>query len=344
MSPIAEFITASEASRRLGVSAKALRLYEERNLITPIRTEAGWRTYGPDEMSRAAQIVTLRDLGLSLGQVARVFDGDAQELDRVLATHLINLRKQTSQLADAMEQVRTMRTDLATGRAASAAELVELIDTRDKLHAGFDLPWPWGGERFELHDIQPLTFITGPLGSGKTRLAKRIAETLPGAAYLGLDRLAAGTQSLTSQLDASPDHQSRVKQAMIWLLDERASDPVGLHALVVELEVDTTAVLVVDMPEQGLDGATQNAIAAYLRCRTGNVRRLFVLTRSSAILDLALVGRDETIIYCPANHSPPMLVEDIEGTPGYESVATCLAPPNIRARTEGVIAMRRRIG
>ena len=344
MSSNAEFITASEASRRLGVSTKALRLYEERGLITPIRTEAGWRTYGPDQMSRAAQIAALRGLGFSLGQIARVLDGDAQELDQALATHLISLRNQASHIAEIIEQVRLMRVELAAGRAINAAELTHLIDTGQKLRVAFDLPWPWGSERFELHDIQPLNFITGPLGSGKTRLAKRIAETLPSAAYLGLERLATDTKSLTSQLDASPDHQSRVKQAMIWLLDEGASDSVGLHALVVELEADVTAVLVVDMPEQGLDGATQTAVAVYLRCRKQSARPLFVLTRSSAILDLALVGRDETIIYCPANHSPPMLVEAIEGTPGYESVATCLAPPNIRARTEGVIAMRRRIG
>jgi hypothetical protein len=54
----------------------------------------------------------------------------------------------------------------------------------------FDLPWPWGGERFELADIRALNYIIGPLGSGKTRLAKRIAETLPGAAFLGLERQA----------------------------------------------------------------------------------------------------------------------------------------------------------
>ncbi len=28
------------------------------------------------------------------------------------------------------------------------------------------------------------------------------------------------------------------------------------------------------------------------------------------------------------------------GAPGYESVATCLASPDVRARTEGVVAMR----
>jgi predicted AAA+ superfamily ATPase len=57
------------------------------------------------------------------------------------------------------------------------------------LHVAFDLPWPWGGEPFELRDIRPLTDITGPRGSGKTRLAMRIAEEI-GGVFLGLDRAA----------------------------------------------------------------------------------------------------------------------------------------------------------
>jgi hypothetical protein len=50
------------------------------------------------------------------------------------------------------------------------------------------------------------------------------------------------------------------------------------------------------------------------------------------------VGTDEVIILCPANHSPPMQVAPYPGAPGFEAVATCLASPEVRARTEGVIA------
>ena len=55
---------------------------------------------------------------------------------------------------------------------------------------------------------------------------------------------------------------------------------------------------------------------------------------------LAAVRADEAIILCPANHSPPLIVSPHPGVPGYEAVATCLAPPDVRARTEGVIAFR----
>jgi hypothetical protein len=62
--------------------------------------------------------------------------------------------------------------------------------------------------------------------------------------------------------------------------------------------------VVIDMVEQGLDQATQEALVVHLRRRGPGARPLFLLTRSCAILDLAAVGAEEAIIFCPANHSP----------------------------------------
>ena len=110
--------------------------------------------------------------------------------------------------------------------------------------------------------------------------------------------------------------------------------------MLVALECDAPAVLVVDMVEQGLDQGSQEALMAHLRRRGVAARPLFLLTRSCIILDLAAVGADETIILCPANHSPPTQVAPYPGAPGYEAVATCLASPEVRERTAGVIAWR----
>jgi hypothetical protein len=110
--------------------------------------------------------------------------------------------------------------------------------------------------------------------------------------------------------------------------------------LLTGLEAEGPAVIVVDMLEQGLDQATQEALIAHLRRRGPRARPLFCLTRSSAILDLDAVGSDEAIILCPANHSPPTRVAPYRGTPGYEAVETCLASPAVRARTEGMISWR----
>lgn len=340
MSSSAQFLNPSAAARRLGVSAKALRLYEQHGLITPSRTAAGWRVYGPDEMVRAADIVILRALGLSLSQIARVLGDDLQGLEPALAAHQATLEGRIRQLAGTVVKVRDIRAGLAQGKSPTARELVRLLRPIPGFSAAFDLPWPWGGERFELIDVRPLNYIIGPLGSGKTRLAKRLAETLPNAVFLGLDRLEHGGAAALAQLDADPVLQSRVDQSLAWLVEDGAAASEALVALLVGLESEGAAIVVVDMVEQGLDQATQEALIAHLRRRGPGARPLFLLTRSCAILDLAAMGAEEAIIFCPANHSPPISVAPYPGAQGYEAVATCLASPEVRARTEGVIAWR----
>jgi DNA-binding transcriptional MerR regulator len=340
VSSSAQFLSPSEAAKRLGVSAKALRLYEQRGLVAPIRTAAGWRAYGPDEMDRAAEISALRALGFSLAQVVRVLKGDPQGLEPTLAAHQATLEGRIRHLVGAVDKVRGLRNDLARGQAPTAGELARLLAPAATLSVAFDLPWPWGGERFELRDIRPLNHIVGPLGSGKTRLAQRLAETLPGAAFLGLERLADGGAAARARLDADPALRSRVDQTLAWLVEDGAAVSDALIALIAGLESEGPAILVIDMIEQGLDQAAQQAVIAHLRGRGSGGRPLFFLTRSCAILDLASVGPDEAVIFCPANHSPPIRVAPYPGTPGYEAVATCLASPEVRARTEGVIAWR----
>jgi len=317
---------------RLGVSVKALRLYEQRGLIAPPRTEAGWRAYGPEEMARIAEIVALRKLGLSLSQVAHVLQGRSESLEPALAVHQAELEGRIHQLVDTVGQVRRLRADLAAGRMPAAGELTRLLRPVSGFSVAFDLPWPWGGERFELQDIRSLNYIIGPLGSGKTRLAKAIAETLPEAAFLGLDRLID-----PGERDSALN--SRVDEALAWLVEDGATVSDALLGLLAGLEREGPSVLVVDMLEQGLDKETQEALIARLR-RRGPGRPLFLLTRSSSILDLDAMGDDEQIILCPANHSPPTVVRPYPGFPGFEAVATCLASPEVRARTEGVIAWR----
>lgn len=340
MSNSVRFLRPSAAALRLGVSAKALRLYEQRGLVSPSRTPAGWRAYGPDEMARAAEIIALRRLGLSLAQIARVLGDDPQGLEPAMAAHQATLESRIRQLEGAVGKVRELRASLSQGESPTASEPVRLLAPTAGMSVAFALPWPWGGERFELSDIRPLNYIIGPLGSGKTRLARRLAETLPNAAFLGLDRLEQGGAAARAQLEADPALKSRVERALAWLVEDGAAASEALIALLAGLESDGASVVVVDMVEQGMEQAAQQAVIAHLRRRGPGQRPLFLLTRSCAILDLAAVGAEEAIILCPANHSPPSRVAPYPGAPGYEAVATCLASPAVRARTEGVVAWR----
>jgi DNA-binding transcriptional MerR regulator len=318
-----------EAARLLGISPKALRLYEEKGLLKPQRNASGWRFFGEAHLARARQIVALRALGLSLAQVGAVLDGDSSELAAALARHESELGRRLADLSMAMDGVRRLRGDLAAGARPDGPALLAL-GSASGVSVSFDLPWPWGGEPFALGPLQPVTWLTGPLGSGKTRLAQAFAAALPGGVFAGLDRAEAGAARQTP---------SEAEQAALdWLIGEGARPSRALSA-VLQAALDPAASLVVfDLVEEGIDPASQQALGAWLRRYGDGTRPLIVMTRSTCVLDLELATPATPILYCPANHSPPMLVLPLAGSAGYEAVAQCLAPPDVRQRTAGMVA------
>ena len=312
-------LSPAEAAQLLGVSSKALRLYEQRGFVRPIRNAAGWRHYGPEQMKILKEVVALRTLGLSLMQIGSVLSGSSDSLETALAAHQRHLEGDLSGLLDAIERVKIWRTDLSEGRVPSLADLAA-----QKPWLLMSLPWPWAGETFELRRLAPVTYLVGPLGSGKTRLAKALAEAL-GGRFIGLDRVA-------------PEQVSQAAmQELDWLGEDGADRSPALLALMDAIICeDDERPVVVDLVEDNLDEATQLALGAWLRRRGGEDVPLVVMTRSSAILDLEAVSPGHAILYCPANHSMPFEALAVPGTLGFDSVENCLGTPEARARTAGM--------
>ena len=119
-------ISLAEATRRLGVSGKALRVYEARGLIQPERTAAGWRVYGPDQIARLHQIVALKGFGLSLDRIALLLSGRCADLDGFLALHETVLRGQLAGIEKAIGLVRDARARIADGVDLSSDDLMDL--------------------------------------------------------------------------------------------------------------------------------------------------------------------------------------------------------------------------
>ncbi|PJZ46420.1 redox-sensitive transcriptional activator SoxR [Leptospira brenneri] len=62
-------LSISQVAKRSGVKASALRYYEERGLITSIRTSSGKRHYMREILRRIAFIVFAQKIGLSLEEI-----------------------------------------------------------------------------------------------------------------------------------------------------------------------------------------------------------------------------------------------------------------------------------
>ena len=122
----AQILSPAEAARRLGVSAKALRLYEQRGLVRPLRSAKGWRAYGPAEMARLHQVLALKRLGLPLVRIAILIQRPEGSLASVLALQEEMLTRESARLSKVLALVRAARGKLASGEDLSIDDLAEL--------------------------------------------------------------------------------------------------------------------------------------------------------------------------------------------------------------------------
>jgi DNA-binding transcriptional MerR regulator len=80
---IGEFAAATQ------LTPKALRLYDEQQLLRPITTSVtGYRLYGADQVSTGRTIRALRDMNLSLQQIAKLLNTEGLATELLLRTYL----------------------------------------------------------------------------------------------------------------------------------------------------------------------------------------------------------------------------------------------------------------
>ncbi|MCQ1855357.1 MerR family transcriptional regulator [Neorhizobium galegae] len=120
------WLTAAQCAKRIGLTVRALRLYEQTGLIRPRRTGKNWRLYGVNEIARLNEILTLKRLGLSLQHIARLLAGQAADLDRMLSTQNLALQDQLARTQHSLAIVDALRAKNAAGVLLSVDDLLKL--------------------------------------------------------------------------------------------------------------------------------------------------------------------------------------------------------------------------
>ena len=119
-------LSPTETARRLGVSPKALRLYEEHGLVKPLRSRSGWRTYGAEQIEALHKVVALKRMGFSLAKIAQLLKRGQLALASVLSVQEDVLAKEAERTQQALVLVRNARKKLAAGQSLSIDDLITL--------------------------------------------------------------------------------------------------------------------------------------------------------------------------------------------------------------------------
>ena len=102
----------SVASELSGVDPQMLRVYEQRGLLSPFRTDGGTRRYSSDDLERVAAITALLAEGLNLAGIGQVLQ--LRDERRQLAAELGELRATTG---PDRQEVRRLRRENRNLRA-----------------------------------------------------------------------------------------------------------------------------------------------------------------------------------------------------------------------------------
>lgn len=151
MSALPERITIGELVGRSGVSASALRFYEERGLITAERSLGNQRRFPRAVLRRVAFIRAAQRVGLSLDEVATALAGLPADRDPRKADWARLSARWRTQLGERIAELERLRDDLTgcIGCGCLSLRKCTLLNGGDRVAAG------GSGARYLLGDSPP---------------------------------------------------------------------------------------------------------------------------------------------------------------------------------------------
>jgi DNA-binding transcriptional MerR regulator len=117
----------AEVARLTGLSSRALRFYEARGLVAPLRTFSGRRYYGPAELERLHQIVAMKRAGLTLAQIQSMTAGRQLDLRRIVAAQSETLADREREIARARSLLDSILSRIDRGEPIDVATFCSLI-------------------------------------------------------------------------------------------------------------------------------------------------------------------------------------------------------------------------
>jgi DNA-binding transcriptional MerR regulator len=136
------WLTAAECADRIGLTVRALRVYERHGLLSPRRTAKNWRVYGVEDIARLNEILALKRLGLSLAGIADLLAGKATDLARTLSMQQATLEALRDRVEGSLILIRTLRQRIAAGEEVSINELITIAkETSMTDHSADTVAW-----------------------------------------------------------------------------------------------------------------------------------------------------------------------------------------------------------
>jgi len=223
-------------ARLSGVTVRTLHHYDEIGLLTPSgRTAAGYRQYSESDLERLRQILTYRELGFSLEEIAELL-AEPTDLQAHLRRQRELLRGRIERLRKMAEAIERMMEATQMGIQLTPEERFEVFGEHDPTQYEDEVRQRWGGSEayrqsqqqaagYTKQDWQRITDETG-------RLYQRIAEAMrsgaPATSEVAMD-LAEEHRRQIDQWFYECGYEMHRNLAELYVTDQRFTESLDSH-------------------------------------------------------------------------------------------------------------------
>ena len=177
-----------DVARRTGLTSRALRFYEARGLLKPLRTYSGRRLYGRSELERIQQILALKRAGLSLAQIGKLTARGNLDLGAIVDAQLQVIEQRKAELDEAQALLVSVKSRIDRGEPVDAATFCSLIRQGDKIMDAND--WTKVADRYftkeeqahwaeRMQQAPPPDFDPSEYGRKWKDLGERVQAAIP---------------------------------------------------------------------------------------------------------------------------------------------------------------------
>ena len=123
--------TTGEIAKLAGVTVRTVQFYDSKNILSPSElTEGGRRLYNDDDLIKLRSIILLKELGISLKDIAGIFEDESSKdvISLILGEQEKFLRKDMEDIKRRLELIASLKKELKNINDFSADELSGIAD------------------------------------------------------------------------------------------------------------------------------------------------------------------------------------------------------------------------
>ncbi|CAM3498089.1 MULTISPECIES: MerR family transcriptional regulator [Paenibacillus] len=124
-----------DLAKLAGLTVRTLRFYDQIGLFSPsAQTESGHRLYNESDLSRLQQIISLKELGLSLEEIKSVLnDGQISPLE-IINLQMARVKEQLKLQQMLLEQLQHVSKSIQGNAPLAVEDFTELLQVMKKSH------------------------------------------------------------------------------------------------------------------------------------------------------------------------------------------------------------------